>query len=59
MKSSTKNNIDGKMHQVKGTIKQTIGKVLNNRGMEAKGKLENIKGKVEEKIGQLKKIVKK
>jgi uncharacterized protein YjbJ (UPF0337 family) len=59
MKSSSKNKIEGKIHQVKGTIKETVGRVLNNRAMEDAGGLENIKGQFKEKIGQLKKMVKK
>ena len=59
MKSSSKNKIEGKIHQVKGSIKETVGRVLNNRELETEGWLENKKGKVKEKIGQLKKMVKK
>jgi uncharacterized protein YjbJ (UPF0337 family) len=28
MKSSTKDNAEGKMHQAKGKIKETVGKVV-------------------------------
>jgi uncharacterized protein YjbJ (UPF0337 family) len=59
VKSSSKNKIEGKMHQVKGTIKETVGKVLNNKEMAAEGKLEKMKGKVDAKIGQFKKMIKK
>jgi uncharacterized protein YjbJ (UPF0337 family) len=33
MKSSTKDNIEGKMHQVKGKAKETVGKVVKNRNL--------------------------
>jgi uncharacterized protein YjbJ (UPF0337 family) len=59
MKSSTKDNIEGKMHLVKGKIKEVVGKVVNNSQMEAEGKVENLEGKVQEKISQLKKVVDK
>jgi uncharacterized protein YjbJ (UPF0337 family) len=59
MKSSTKDNIEGKMHLVKGKIKEVVGKVVNNSQLEAEGKVENLEGKVQEKISQLKKVVDK
>ena len=55
MKSSTKDNAEGKMHQVKGKVKETIGKVVKNRDLESEGKVENLEGKVQEKIGEIEK----
>lgn len=57
MKSSTKDNAEGKMHQVKGKIKDAVGKIVGNSDLEAEGKVENLAGKVQEKIGQIKKVV--
>ena len=57
MKSSTKDNAEGKIHQVKGKIKDAVGKMVGNRDLEAEGKVENLAGKVQEKIGQIKKVV--
>jgi uncharacterized protein YjbJ (UPF0337 family) len=57
MKSSTKDNAEGKMHQMKGTIKETVGKAVGNRDLEAEGKSENLHGEVQEKIGEVKKIL--
>jgi len=57
MKSSTKDNAEGKMHQVKGTIKEAVGKAAGNRDLEAEGKSENLHGEVQEKIGEVKKIL--
>ena len=37
MKSSTKDNAEGKMHQVKGKIKETVGKVVGNRRLGSRG----------------------
>lgn len=56
MKSSTQDNAEGKMHIVKGKIKEVVGKVVNNSNLEAEGKVENLEGKIQEKIGQLKKV---
>ncbi len=55
MKSSTKDNAEGKMHQLKGKRKQILGKIVENRKLEAEGKAENLDGNVQEKIGKLKK----
>ena len=57
MKSSTKDNMEGKMHQVKGKIKETVGKAVGNPDLEAEGKVESLEGKVQEKVGDVKKVV--
>ena len=57
MKSSATDNVEGKVHQVKGMIKEAAGKILNNPELEVKGKEEVLAGQVQEKIGELKKIV--
>ena len=44
MKSSTKDNAKGEMHQLKGKIKDLREKV-GNRDLEAEGKKENLEGK--------------
>ena len=57
MKSSTKDNAEGKIHQVKGKIKEVVGKIVGNRDLEAEGKDENLDGNVQDKIGQIEKVV--
>ena len=57
MKSSTKDNAEGKMHQWKGKSEQILGKIVKNRKLEAEGKAENLDGNVQEKIGKFKKVV--
>ena len=57
MKSSTKDNMEGPMHQVKGKIKETVGKAVGNPDLEAEGKVESLEGKVQEKVGDVKKVV--
>jgi uncharacterized protein YjbJ (UPF0337 family) len=56
MKPSTKDNAEGKLHQVKGKIKETVGKGVGNRDLEAEGKVEILDGKVQEKLGQVEKV---
>ncbi len=57
MKSSARDEAEGKWHKVKDKIKEMAGKVTMNRGLEAKGKEEKRAGKAQEKIGQVKKIL--
>ena len=57
MKSSTRDKTEGKMHQVKGKIKETVGKAVGNEDLEDEGKSENLEGKVQEKVGDVKKVL--
>jgi uncharacterized protein YjbJ (UPF0337 family) len=57
MKPSTKDNVEGKLHQAKGKVKETVGKAVGNRDLEAEGKLENLDGKIQEKLGQVEKVL--
>jgi uncharacterized protein YjbJ (UPF0337 family) len=57
MKSSTRDEAEGKLHQVKGKIKEIAGKVSMNLDLEAEGQDEILVGKAQEKIGQVKKVL--
>ena len=57
MKSSTRDQAEGKFHKAKGDLKEIAGKVSMNSELEAEGKDEKIAGKVQEKIGQVKKVL--
>jgi uncharacterized protein YjbJ (UPF0337 family) len=59
MKSSTKDQAEGKLHQLKGSIKETVGKLSDNPKLEGEGTGERIAGKVQEKIGQVEKVLEK
>ena len=59
MKTSTKDAIEGNVHEVKGKIKQETGKVIGNPDLEAEGKTENLAGKVQKKVGQVKEVFEK
>jgi uncharacterized protein YjbJ (UPF0337 family) len=56
LKSGTKDNAEGKMYQVNGKIKETVGKVVGNNDLEAEGKVEKLVGKVRENLGKVEKI---
>jgi uncharacterized protein YjbJ (UPF0337 family) len=57
MKPSTKNEIAGEVHEVKGKIKEKVGHLTNNPDLEADGTGEKVAGKVQKKIGELEKVV--
>ncbi|HCE67537.1 MAG: CsbD family protein [Geobacteraceae bacterium GWC2_55_20] len=59
MKPSTKDQIEGKFHEVKGKIKETAGKLSDDPELEGEGVGEKIAGKVQQKIGQVKKVLEK
>ena len=59
MKPSTEDEIAGKIHEVKGTIKQKVGQLTNNPDLEGEGIGEKIAGKVQKKIGQVEKVIEK
>ena len=57
MKPSTKNTAKGKFHEVKGKVKEKIGRATKNPDLEAEGQEEKIAGKIQKKIGQVKKVL--
>ena len=59
MKPSTENQIAGKVHEVKGKIKEKVGRLTNDPDLEGQGIGEKIAGKIQKKIGQLEKVVEK
>lgn len=59
MKPSTKNEIAGIVHEVKGKMKVKVGQLTNDPSLEAEGLGEKIVGKVQKKIGQVQKAVEK
>jgi uncharacterized protein YjbJ (UPF0337 family) len=57
MKPSTQDEIAGDVHEVKGKIKEQVGRVTNNPSLEGEGIGENVAGKVQKKIGQVEKVI--
>jgi uncharacterized protein YjbJ (UPF0337 family) len=57
MKSGTRDEAEGKWHQIKGKIKEVAGELNDDPKLEAEGTNEKIAGNVQEKIGQVKKVV--
>jgi uncharacterized protein YjbJ (UPF0337 family) len=56
MKPSTKNEVQGKLREMKGKAKEAIGKRTKNPDLMDEGTAEKIDGKVQKKIGQIGKV---
>ena len=57
MKPSTRDKATGKLHEVKGAIRQKAGEVSGNPNLAADGKAEKNAGKVQNIVGKIEKIV--
>lgn len=57
MKPSTYDKATGKLHEVKGTIKEKAGQLTNNPDLEAEGRAEKNTGKVQNWVGKVEKAV--
>ncbi len=52
-----RDEVDGKLDQVKGKTKETIGRGINDDELEAEGRAEPAGGKVEEGLGEARRKV--
>jgi len=57
MKPGIRDEVEGKLHNLKGRVKAKAGKLTNDPDLEAEGEAEEIAGKVQEKVGQVKKVL--
>jgi uncharacterized protein YjbJ (UPF0337 family) len=57
VKPSSKDEVAGRIHEVKGAVKQKVGKLTKNPDLEAEGIVEKVAGRVQKKIGQVKKVL--
>ncbi|HTB15955.1 MAG TPA: CsbD family protein [Bryobacteraceae bacterium] len=59
MKDSTKDQVGGKVHEVKGKVKEKIGQLTNNPALQDRGTDEKVSGKIQKKVGQIEKVFEK
>jgi uncharacterized protein YjbJ (UPF0337 family) len=59
VKDSTKDKIEGKVHEVKGAVKEKLGRAKNDPDLEAEGQAEKTGGKVQKKVGDIEKVFEK
>ena len=52
-----KDEVEGKLDQAKGSVKETVGRVINDRDLEAEGNADRTGGKVQEGFGTAKRKV--
>ena len=57
MKPSTQDRAEGTLHEVKGKIKEQVGKVTNDPDLEASGIAEKTAGTDQKWIGRVEKAV--
>jgi uncharacterized protein YjbJ (UPF0337 family) len=59
MKMSTKDRVEGKYHEAKGAVKETVGNATGSPDLAARGRDEKNAGKALNKIGQAEKTIEK
>ncbi|MFN0166591.1 MAG: CsbD family protein [Bryobacteraceae bacterium] len=59
MTNSTKDQIKGTFHEVKGKVKEKAGEFMDDPDVKAEGQSENLAGKVQKKLGQVEKVFEK
>ncbi len=59
MKPSTKDQLQGALHEIKGGAKQAAGEVTNNPNLAAEGQGEKLAGTIQKKVGQIEKVLEK
>jgi len=57
MKNSTKDQVRGKLHEVKGGLKKKAGQMINSPDLKAEGQIEKTAGTIQRKLGQVKKAL--
>ncbi len=53
-----KDQVNGRVEEAKGAIKETTGKVLNDKGMEVEGNIQKNVGKAQAGYGDIKQDIK-
>ena len=56
MTNSTRQQIEGDLHDAKGTAKEAEGKLTHDPDLEAEGRTEKVAGIVQKKLGKLEKL---
>jgi len=52
-----RDEVEGKLDQAKGKAKETIGRAINDRDLEAEGNADRVSGNVQEGVGTAKRKV--
>jgi uncharacterized protein YjbJ (UPF0337 family) len=57
MLNSTKQQIEGELHEEKGAAKQQAGEILKDSELESEGRTEKIAGIVQKTLGKVEKAL--
>ena len=53
-----KDQVKGRVEEAKGAVKETTGKIVGNKDLEAKGMVQKVAGKTQAGYGEVKEKVK-
>jgi uncharacterized protein YjbJ (UPF0337 family) len=59
LKQSSKDQAKGKLHEVKGGVREQVGRATNDPNLIEDGQDENVAGEVQKKVGQVEKVFEK
>lgn len=57
MKSGNRDKAEGKLHEIKGTMKEKAGRLTDNPKLEIEGTDEKIAGRIQGDVGDIKKTL--
>ena len=57
MKDSTKNRVEGTLHEVKGKLTERAGQIANDPKLQADGQGEKVAGIIQKKVGRLEQLL--
>jgi uncharacterized protein YjbJ (UPF0337 family) len=57
MPNSTKQQVEGKLHEVMGEAKQKAGEITGDEKLEAEGLAEKVSGTVQKGLGKLEEML--
>ena len=59
VRESTKDQVKGSARELKGKVKQGVGRAARRPDIEAEGTVDRASGKVQKKVGQIKRVFEK
>jgi uncharacterized protein YjbJ (UPF0337 family) len=57
MLNSTKQELEGQLHETKGAAKEKAGKLTNDKELESEGFTEKVAGAVQKTLGKVEKVL--
>jgi len=56
MKSSNQDKVEGSAKDLKGKVKESVGRATGDRSLQARGNADQAAGKIQKKTGDVKKV---